>query len=378
MSALDPRDTADVAEILSASSTPLEVVAGASKRAIGKPVDAPALDVSALAGVVAYEPAELVLTARAATPLAVIEDLLAESGQRLAFEPPDFGPLLDGGETGTGLKPTLGGTLAVNFAGSRRIVAGAARDHFLGFHAVAGTGERFKAGGRVVKNVTGYDLPKVLAGSFGTLAVLTEVTIRVAPAPETEWTLCLPCSSPARAVELCSAALGSSYEVSSAAYSPRRGVLLRLEGLEASVAARAAALLAELELAAADADRIEAAASRASWRAIGGAATLAAWPVVWRISVPPADAPQVLARLAPDDYLLDWGGGLITAAFREIDTARVRGAFASGHALLLKAPLAARREHEVFQPLPPPVAALARRVKRAFDPDGKLNPGRMG
>jgi glycolate oxidase FAD binding subunit len=374
MSALAPRDAADVAAIVNESREPLEVLAGASKRAIGKPLSGVPLDLSALAGIVAYEPAELVLTAHAATPLATIEAALAQSGQRLAFEPPDFGPLLaDGAAPAT--TATLGGTLAVNFGGSRRVVAGAARDHFLGFHAVTGTGEHFKAGGRVVKNVTGYDLPKVLAGSFGTLAVLTEVTIRVAPAPETEWTLCVRCAAPARAVELCSAALGSSYEVSSAAYAPRHGVLLRLEGLEASVAARAAALSAEL--CAGDCERLEGDASRALWRAVGSAAALAAWPVVWRVSVAPSDAPSVIARLEPDDYVLDWGGGLVTAAFRDVDAERVRASFTSGHALLLKAPVDERRKHAVFQPLPPQVAALAQRVKRAFDPDGKLNPGRM-
>jgi glycolate oxidase FAD binding subunit len=163
--------------------------------------------------------------------------------------------------------------------------------------------------------------------------------------------------------------------VSSAAYLPRRGALLRLEGLAASVATRAAAL--EAELGARDVERIEGAASRALWRAVGGAEALAPWPDVWRISVAPSEAPSVLARLDPEDYLLDWGGGLVTAAFHDVDAERVRAAFTSGHATLLKATADERRKHAVFQPLPAAVAALAERVKRAFDPDGKFNPGRM-
>ena len=168
---LHPRDAADVAAIVAGAVRPLEPLGGGSKRQIGKPIAADILDLSALDGIVTYEPAELVLTARAATPLATIERTLAAHAQRLAFEPPDLGRLFGGD-----WPQTIGGVLAANAAGSRRVAAGAARDHFLGFQAVAGSGESFKAGGKVVKNVTGYDLPKLLAGSWGTLAVLTEVT----------------------------------------------------------------------------------------------------------------------------------------------------------------------------------------------------------
>ena len=181
---LAPRDEADLAELVAATRAPLEPVAGGSKRCVGRPVAAEALDLSALRGILDYEPRELVLTARAATPLEEIEGALAAHSQRLAFEPPDWTRLL-----ATRGRPTLGGTLAANASGSRRITAGAARDHFLGLRAVSGRAERFKAGGRVVKNVTGYDLPKLLAGSWGTLAVLTEVTVRVHPAPEQDRTL---------------------------------------------------------------------------------------------------------------------------------------------------------------------------------------------
>jgi glycolate oxidase FAD binding subunit len=367
---LRPRDAADVAELVRANVRPLEPIGAGSKRAIGRPVDVDLLDLEALAGIIDYEAAELVLTARAATPLASIESALHAQRQRLAFEPPDLGPLL-----GIERRQTLGGVLAANLAGSRRVTAGAARDHFLGFQAVSGRGECFKAGGKVVKNVTGYDLPKLLAGSWGTLAVLTEVTIRVAPVAEMERTLLIPSDSPERAVAMLTVALGSAYDVSAAAFDPERGCALRLEGFGPSVEARSAALL-EL-LGGATGSVIEAESSRRFWNEVGGAIALADWPVVFRISVPPSDAPRVVAMLEAERYLLDWGGGLIWAAFNQLDASRVRGAVRAGYATLIKAPLAERKKTAVFQPQPPALAAIAARIKAAFDPDAKLNPGRM-
>jgi glycolate oxidase FAD binding subunit len=365
-----PRDAADVAEIVAGAVRPLEPVGGGSKRQIGKPVDGELLDLAALAGIASYEPAELVLTAGAATPLGTIERALAAQGQRLAFEPPDFGGLL-----GSDRPQTIGGVLAANLAGSRRLTAGAARDHFLGFKAVSGRGEPFKAGGKVVKNVTGYDLPKLLAGSWGTLAVLTEVTVRVAPAPELDRTLVVASGSAAECLALLGGALRSPYDVSAAAVDPARGSLLRLEGFAASVEARTRALCEELRCEPVEA--LEGGASRDCWHSLASAAPLAASAVVWRISVPAADAPRVLERLAPDGYLLDWGGGLILAAYESVDAALVRGAFSGGHATLLMAPEAARASTPVFHPQPPAVAAAAARLRSAFDPRGILNPGRM-
>lgn len=366
---LRPRDADDLVEIVASYPRALEPVGGGSKRSLGKPVDADVLELGAFAGIRAYEPAELVLTAGAATPLSVVESTLAASGQRLAFEPPDFGALL-----GERSAQTLGGVLAANLAGSRRVSAGAARDHFLGCTAVNGRAEKFVAGGRVVKNVTGYDLPKLLAGSWGTLAVLMDVTVRVMPAAETERTLVVRVRNGVEAAAAMSAALGSPHEVSAAAFDPERGVLLRLEGFGASVAARADALARTLPVDGA----LEGSSSRGVWAELGAAAALAEWPVVWRISVPPSDGPRVLAALAPERYLLDWGGGLIWAAFRSVDVSRVRAALRGGHATLFKAPLADRRANEVFEPLPGVLAAAALRLKHAFDPNEKLNPGRLG
>lgn len=354
--------------MLAADATPLEPIGLGSKRAIGRPVAAELLDLSALAGVIDYRPAELVLTAKAATPLAEVEALLAGHGQRLAFEPPSLGALI-----GSDGPQTLGGVLAANLSGSRRIAAGAARDHFLGVTAVNGRGETFRAGGKVVKNVTGYDLPKLLAGSWGQLAVMSEVTLKVVPAAETECTLILAEREPAAAVARLGTALGSAHEVSSAAFDPWRGAAVRLEGIAASVAARAESLLAEFGDA--EVERLDADPSRDYWREFGCARALADWRVVWRLSVPPADAPRVIEAIAPERYLLDWGGGLIWAAYDTVDAARVRGALRDGHAMLLKAPADARacRQH-------PPAAALAQvleRLRDAFDPDRRLNPGRL-
>ena len=367
---LVPRDAADVAAIVAGAVRPLEVVGSGSKRQIGRPVDAQLLDLGALEGITAYEPAELVLAASAATPLATIERALQEHGQRLAFEPPDFGPLLSR-ERGQ----TIGGVLAANLAGSRRVTAGAARDHFLGFRAVTGRGEPFKAGGKVVKNVTGYDLPKLLAGSWGTLAVMTEVTIRVAPAPELDRTLVVAAGSIGECLALLGGALRSSHDVSAAGVDPARGALIRLEGFAASVEARTRALCDELRCT--PQQVLEGGTSRDCWHALASGAALAASPVVWRISVPPTDALQVLERLDTNRYLVDWGGGLVLLGLDTVDAQRVRAALTTGHATLLKAPAAARAATPVFQPQAPAVAAVAARLRSAFDPRGILNPGRM-
>src|SRR5947208_4917027 len=261
---------------------PMEVLAGGSKRGLGRPMQtAHALDLSALSGIRDYAPSELVLTAGAATPLAEIERVLAENRQMLAFEPPGWCGLLGVEEA----LPTIGGVLACNLSGPRRIKAGAARDHFLGFRAVSGRAEIFKAGGKVVKNVTGYDLPKLMAGSYGTLAALEEVTVKVLPQPETVATVLFAGLAPAAAGRLMNAALGSPHEVSGAAYLPsgtamplalpvRPGtVALRVEGPAPSVAFRRDSLLREHKDSGASSVLADS-ESVALWRAIGEVAPL--------------------------------------------------------------------------------------------------------
>lgn len=395
-----PADLAELRDAVAAAlaaGEPVEIVGGGSKRALGRPLQTPhLLDLSRLAGIRDYAPSELVLTAGAATPLAEIEHILAERGQMLAFEPPDWRVLL-----GTEGEPTIGGTLACNLSGPRRIKAGAARDHFLGFRAVSGRGESFKAGGKVVKNVTGYDLCKLLAGSYGTLAALEEVTVKVLPRPETVATVLFCGLAPGPAVRLMSAALGSPHEVSGAAYLPsgtaglKEGrVALRVEGPAPSVLARRDGLIAEHRGAGAT-EVLGDPESSALWRAVGDVAPLLepglelGERAVWRISVAPArgaELAETLVRALGAGLLLDWGGGLVWAAVPETDNAgadtirrAIRGADGrgTGHATLVKASAALRRVVAVFEPQPAALAALSCRVKQAFDPAHILNPGRM-
>jgi glycolate oxidase FAD binding subunit len=385
-----------------AAEEPVELVGGGSKRGLGRPLQtAHTLDLSRLSGIRDYAPSELVLTAGAATPLAEIERALAEAGQMLAFEPPDWRGFL-GVPDEDGAGPTLGGILACNLSGPRRIKAGAARDHFLGFRAVSGRGEIFKAGGKVVKNVTGYDLSKLMAGSYGTLAALEEVTVKVLPRPEATATVLFAGVEPAAATQLMAAALGSPHEVSGAAYLPsgtamplalplRPGlVALRVEGPAPSVAFRRDSLIRE-HGAAGTAQILADSESIALWRAIGEVAPLAGLGerAVWRVSVAPsrgAEVAQAIARPLDAVWLLDWGGGLVWIAVAERGDAgaqvirqAIRGSDGrgTGHATLVRGSPGLRRAVAVFEPQPAPLAALSRRVKEAFDPAHILNPGRM-
>jgi glycolate oxidase FAD binding subunit len=398
--ALKPRDSKDVEDAVRwalAEAKALEIVGRGSKRVFGRPSQSDlTLDLSGLSGVTLYEPEELVLSARAGTPIAEVEALVAAKGQQLAFEPMDYGPLL-GAAVGAG---TLGGALAANLAGPRRIKAGAARDHFLGVTAVSGRGETFKSGGRVVKNVTGYDLCKVLAGSFGTLAVMTDVTIKTLPASETEETVVLAGLDDARAVEAMTLAMGSSCDVSGAAHLPghivfrfgelgatQASTLFRLEGVAPSVKHRKEALVALLRPFG-PATSVGAAASRVLWRSVRDARPFAAnGPSgprpLWRVSVAPAKGSAFAALIEPSAQMFyDWAGGLIWIAPLPTDDAgakSIRKAVASvgGHATLVRAPAAVRAAVAVFEPQSGVLAAVTKRVKDGFDPKGVLNPGRM-
>jgi glycolate oxidase FAD binding subunit len=378
----------------------LELLGNGTKRGLGKPVEADALlDLSRLHGVTLYEPEELVLTARAGTPLHEIEALLAQRGQMLAFEPMDLGPLYGAAPR----QATIGGVVACNLAGPRRPKAGAARDWFLGFTAVSGRGERFKAGSRVMKNVTGYDLPKLLAGSHGTLAALAEVTLRVHPAPDETLTLALAGLDVDRAGQAMAVALGCAHEVSGAAYLPAQftqlsaverlagasATLFRLEGIGASVAYRTQALEDLLRGMQVPVVRLEADVSARLWREVRDLEFLQSERdvVIWRLAVPPALGAQVAQRiqrqLSSARFYLDWGGGLVWVAAPtapDAHAAAMRRAVheTGGHATLMRAPDDLRRLVSVFQPEAGPLAALSERVRAGFDPLGIHNPGRMG
>jgi glycolate oxidase FAD binding subunit len=369
-----------------------EIVGHGSKRGIGRAAQWDlGLDLSDLSGVTLYEPEELVLSAKAGTPMAEIEALLAASDQELAFEPMDYGRIF-GGATGRG---TLGGALAANLSGPRRIKAGAARDHFLGFTAVSGRGEMFKSGGRVVKNVTGYDLCKVLAGSYGTLAAMIDVTVKVLPRAETERTLVVLGLDDATAAKAMSIAMGSSNDVSGAAHfpaplaaimQPQAGTAvtaLRLEGVAPSVEHRIRALQGLLKPFGAIAELNED-ASRKLWKGTRDVRPFANDSrALWRISAAPMRAHEIAKAIgAACECFYDWAGGLIWAALPAADdagAATVRRAVAAtgGHATLIRAPAAIRAAVPVFQPQDAALAALTRRVKESFDPKGVLGPGRM-
>ena len=393
MTLFRPADEKQIAEAVAwaANSTQrLEIVAGGSKRGFGRPVRAEhTLDVSGLSGIVNYEAAELVLTARPATPLATIEAELAARRQMLAFEPPCWRALL---ASDAEAEPTLGGVVACNLAGPRRVRAGAPRDLLLGFSAVNGAGEVWKAGGKVVKNVTGYDMSKLLAGSFGTLSVLTEITLKVAPRPETECTLLVSGLGNAAAIAAMAKALNTPFEVSSVAHLPaaaaqRAVTAFRLEGPAPSVAYRVEAVEKLLGRGA----RLDTAASAKFWADVGEVAPLLPLEnrIVWRLCPTPSLAAavfdEVAGRLATAEALFDWGGGLVwlsveaSEAGADGGAAIVRAAMKprGGHATLVVASEATRERVAVFEPEEGPLAALSARVKAGLDPVGVLNPGRM-
>lgn len=391
---LRPRNADELKDAVAwavSARAPLEVIGGGTKRAFGPPVQAAAtLDASGIAGIVSYEPEELVLSLRPGTPMAEVEEALSAAGQMLAFEPPRLSALLSAEGT-----PTFGGLYATNLSGPRRISAGAVRDHVLGLHAVSGRAEAFKAGGKVVKNVTGYDLARALTGSWGTLAVATEITIKVLPRPETETTLTLGGLAPEAAVAALSRALGSPADVSGAAHLPADVAasvidgaagpvtLIRVEGFGPSVEARVEALARLFQ--GEDVGTLAPDASREAWRRVRDAAPFVGGRAVWRCSVPPTAGPSVAAAAPPGSRaFFDWGGGLVwieTAADGDAGAGAIRGAVASagsGHATLVTAPLDVRAALPTFSPVEGPLGALAGRLRAAFDPEGILNPGRMG
>ena len=378
--------------------TPLEVMGRGTKREVGRPVQYGAvLSTENLTGIQLYEPSELVLVARAGTPVAQIEQALTEHDQEMPFEPIDLGPVLGFGR-GQG---TVGGMVATNFSGSRRILSGSVRDHVLGVQAVNGSGETIRAGGRVMKNVTGYDLSRALAGSWGTLAVMTEVAIKVLPAQrEVRTVLCFGLADPNGIEALC-LAVGTPFEVSGTVHmhaelaerlsdqeianAGASVTAIRVENFPASARYRSSRLKQMLQ-AYAPALELDTLRSRAFWDEIR---TLKMFQKadrpLWRISTVPTAAAKLvhnLARKIDVRVLYDWSGGLVwleTPPISDAGAVEIRRNLAEigGHATLIRAEAPARAAIDVFQPLDKPVMALTASLKRAFDPVGILNPGRM-
>jgi glycolate oxidase FAD binding subunit len=373
-----------------AARTPLLIEGNGTKAKMLRPVQAArTLSTRNLTGITLYAPKELVLSARAGTPVAEIEAAAAAAGQHIIGEPPDLSALLGTAEGGP---QTLGGVVAANLSGPRRVAWGAMRDHVLGMRVVNGEGDVIRSGGRVLKNVTGLDLCKLLTGSFGTLGVMTEITLKVLPAPDLTGSLAVPADDAASGVRILSAGLGAPYGVSGAAWLPAAGVarvpglpggrglaLLRMEEFAPSVAYRLGRLRDELGgVLIGDAD------SRAAWRAIRDAVPLPAAPsdAIWRVSVRPSAGPGVLAALAGAHAgFLDWGGGLVwlagpaTAAAHAAVAAAARAG--GGVWSVLRADDGLRAAIEVVPPEAPALAAITRRVKTAMDPAGIFNPGRL-
>ena len=379
---------------------PLEVAGAGSKRGLGRPMQTRAtVDLTGFRGIELYEPEELILKAGAGTPIQELVAELERNHQAFAFEPPDLAPLL-GGSAGQG---TLGGAVACNLAGPRRVKAGAARDHFLGYNGVNGRGENYKSGGRVVKNVTGYDLCKLMAGSYGTLTLMTDITMKVLPASEATRTVLLTGLDVPVAVRALTAGLCSSYEVSGAAHLPAEVAqtsavgevaqaggpvtALRLEGPPKSVEHRANKI-AQVVTEFGRAEELGHDDSLALWAEIRDVKPFVGLDAtaVWRVSVPPASGPRVAERLRGLDerasLFLDWGGGLLWLALPEGEDARhaeVRAALGDtgGHATLIKANDGVRAKVPVFQPQEAGLEALSKNIKDGFDPKRLLNPGRM-
>lgn len=359
---LAPRDAQDLCQIIAeaaATGRKLELRGGGTRSGFGAPREVDVVSLAGLSGVVDYDPAELVLTVRAGTPLAEVEALVAAEGQMLAFEP--------WGEPGA----TIGGTVAAGVAGSRRVTAGSARDHLLGLHAVSGRGTSFVAGGKVVKNVTGYDLPKLMAGSWGRIGAMTELTLKVLPAPRVSVTLAAEGLSPLEAHAMMACALGSNAEVSAAAHLARGVTLLRVAGFAPSVEARCAVLPGLLS-AHCTVRIMEPAEAAPLWaEAMTGSAL--AGETFWRVHLPPRHAPALVANLELRgiDWAMDWGGGRVWIAHEGASSA-VRDAAAAlgGEAALVRASAAMRAGVPALHPRPAGLAALEQRVRRAFDPSG--------
>lgn len=377
---------------------PVEILGAGSKRGVGRPVVAPvALTTGAMRGISLYEPSELVMSARAGTPLSQIEVELASRGQMLPFEPIDLGPVLG---TGAGLQ-TIGAVFAANLSGSRRIAAGAARDYLIGMRGVNGRAEIFRSGGRVMKNVTGYDVARGLAGSWGTLAVLSEVTFKVLPLPDDVVTLVYPDLTDDLAVELMSLALTQPYEVSGTVHlseelatrlkhkglkkGRRTLTALRLENFTRSISYRKQKLREALSAYGAPLE-LELESSLEFWSEMR---RLSFMPPngthLWRISTTPSRGAELVASIRRHmklEAFYDWSGGLVwleTPASADAGSADIRRAVATygGHATLIRADEAVRRTVEVFQPLGPAIDRVTQGLKQAFDPLRLLNPGRM-
>ena len=389
---------ADIIKAASAAKTGLEIAGGGSKRAIGRPTNSAHLvSTRGLNGITLYEPNEMVMSARAGTPLSDVQSALAKSNQMLAFEPLELAGLVGGDAR----QATIGSVFATNASGSRRISAGAARDHLLGVRGVNGRGEIFKNGGRVMKNVTGVDLCKGLAGSWGTLSVFSEVTFKVLPKPQASATFALFGLSDEIAIEVLCTVMGTPYEITGATHIQQSLALtldnrdlrgqgksvtaFRLETSPKSIVYRRDKLAEALKVYG-GIQQLEQPSSEVFWGEMGRLSVFEGSDhPVWRVSTTPSKGPAVVAAIArymPVRALYDWSGGLVwidVPITSDAGAADVRRVIAShgGHATLIRAEASTRAATDVFQTLEPGVQRLSQKLKATFDPSNILNPGRM-
>ncbi len=381
----DEAGLADIVRAAHASRRTLRLRGGDTRAGLGLPVRADAeLDVRGLNGITLYEPGALTLVVRAGTPLDEIEATLAAENQMLPFEPMRFAAIVGGNTADAGEGSTIGGVVATNASGPRRLQAGACRDSMIGVRFVDGRGDAIKNGGRVMKNVTGYDLVKLLCGSHGTLGVITEVGFKLLPAPESTATVTVHGLDARGAVRAMSAALGSPYDVSGAAYLPAgigadgARTLVRVHGFAGSVQYRAERLR-ELLGAHGEVDIDDVPDSTAAtWRAVRDVEALGAPPGdLWRISVRPSDGAEVVSRLGDARTMLDWGGGLVWGCVAPGTDVRATLSGMSGHATLVRADDDVRAALGAFASEAAPIEALSAGLRQRFDPAGILNPGRV-
>ena len=362
-----PKTEAELARLITDAEAPLAILGGGSQ---GVAVQGRPVSVREMSGVALYEPGALTLVAQAGTPVSEVQALLAQEGQQLAFEPRDLRGLM-----ATEGNPTLGGAFAANQSGPRRIQGGAARDFLLGVRFVDGAGQVVKNGGRVMKNVTGYDLVKLMAGAHGTLGVLSEVSLKVLPRAAATGTIQISDLSVEQAIQAMARALGSPFDVTGAAHGAWGSddaphTWIRVEGFEESVTYR----IAQLQKLLAQFGPAEVETDPDIWQIVRDVTPFHnTTGAVWRLSVKPSDAPVVLDRLAPDQALLDWGGGLIWVLISDACNVRAALGDIAGHATLVRGTGAPR-----FHPEPAPVAALSAGLRDRFDPRGILNTGLMG
>lgn len=375
---LAPETEEQVAEAVANATGPLALRGGGTRTAS---VAGEVLSLAAVSGVTLYEPGALTIVAKAGTPVAEVEATLADAGQRLPFEPMDHRALM--GREGV---PTIGGVVAMGVAGPRRVQAGACRDSLIGVRFVDGTGTVIKNGGRVMKNVTGYDLVKLMAGSHGTLGALTEVAFKVLPAPEAVATLVFDGLGWTESAAVFAKALGTPFEVNGAArlpagsLGPQSTVLLRVEGFADQVAYRVKALSQALsDLVVPDRVVRDSEKNAALWAAVRDVTPLADRAGdIWRISVKPTDVTKIAAVVGQEETVLDWGGGLVWACVPEGTDVRAGLEGTPGHATMVRASAETRRRLGTFQPEPAPLAALSAGLRAKFDPRGILNAGLMG